>query len=146
MRFVFSKLFYALLAVGLVPLSLSWNRPLLRWLALTYDLLLIAIAVFDAWNAKLPARVNIDRHFSSRFAVGAETEVKIEIANRTSRDLSLVVKDEFPPQMKLTGAREARLNVDAQTAGSFTYWLTAPKRRRFQSGQIPVRWNATKRS
>src|SRR5947207_14876153 len=115
MRFVFSKLFYAWLAVVLVPLSLSWNRPLLRWLALTYDLLLIAIAVFDAWNAKLPERLNIDRHFSSRFAVGAETEVKIEIANRTSRDFSLVVKDEFPPQMKLTGALEARLNVDPQT-------------------------------
>ena len=140
MRFVFSKLFYALLSVGLVPLSLSWNRPLLRWLALTYDLLLIAIAVFDAWNAKLPARLNIDRHFSSRFAVGAETEVKIEIANRTSRDFSLVAKDEFPPQMKLTGAREAHLNVDAQTAGSFTYWLTAPKRGLFQFGQIAVRF------
>jgi len=142
MRFVFSKLFYALLAVGLVPLSLSWNRPLLRWLALTYDLLLIAIAVFDAWNAKLPDRVNLDRHFSSRFAVSAETEVKIEIANRTSRDLSLVVKDEFPPEMKLTGAREARLNVEAQTAGSFTYWLTAPKRGRFQFGQIAVRFSS----
>src|SRR5256714_7983457 len=142
MRFVFSKLFYALLAVGLVPLSLSWNRPLLRWLALTYDLLLIAIAVFDAWNAKLPDRVNIDRHFSSRFAVGAETEVKIEIANRTSRDLSLVVKDEFPPQMNLTGAREARMNVDAQTAASFTYWLTAPKRGRFHFGQIAVRFSS----
>src|SRR5258706_3825038 len=112
MRFVFSKLFYALLAVGLVPLSLSWNRPLLRWLALTYDLLLIAIAIFDAWNAKLPDRVNIERHFSSRFAVGAETEVKIEIANRTSRDLSLVVKDEFTPQMQLTVAPEDRMHLE----------------------------------
>src|SRR6185369_16070566 len=70
MRFVFSKLFYALLAVGLLPLSLSWNRPLLAWLALAYDLILITIAIFDAWNARLPARVNIERHFSSRFAVG----------------------------------------------------------------------------
>src|SRR5437667_9409248 len=94
MRFVFSKLFYALLAVGLVPLSLSWNRPLLRWLAFTYDLLLVAIAIFDAVNSKLPPRVTIERHFGSRFAVGAETEVRIEIANHTPRDLSLVIKDE----------------------------------------------------
>src|ERR1043165_1744059 len=101
MRFIFSKLFYALLAVGLVPLSLSWNRPLLLWLALTLVFLLLAIAIFDAWNAKLPAWVNIDRHFGSRFAVGAETEVPVEIANHTPGDLSLIVKDEYPPQMKL---------------------------------------------
>jgi uncharacterized protein (DUF58 family) len=140
MRFVFSKLFYALLAVGLVPLSLSWNRPLLRWLAFTYDLLLVAVAIFDAVNSKLPPRVTIERHFGSRFAVGAETEVRIEIANHTSRDLPLVIKDEYPSQMKLTGAREARLNVDAQTAASFAYCLTPPKRGRFEFGLIAVRF------
>src|SRR5205807_2383417 len=140
MRFVFSKLFYALLAVGLVPLSLSWNRPMLRWLAFTYDLFIVAIAIFDALNSKLLSRVTIERHFGSRFAVGAETEVRIEIANHTPRDLSFVVKDEFPPQMKLAGAREARLNVDAQTAASFAYWLTPPKRGRFEFGLIAVRF------
>ncbi len=140
MRFVFSKLFYALLTVGLVPLSLSWNRPILRWLALTYDLLIVIIAVFDAFNSKLSSRIGIERHFGSRFAVGAETEVRIEIANHTTRDLSLVVKDEYPPQMKLSGTREVRLNVDAQTAASFSYGLTPPKRGRFEFGLIAVRF------
>src|SRR5947207_8833775 len=140
MRFVFSKLFYALLAVGLIPLSLSWNRPLLRWLTLAYDLLLIAFAVFDAWNSKLSERVTFRRHFGGRFAVGAETEVRVEIANRTPRDLSLVVKDEYPPQMKLSGSREARLNVEAQTTASFGYWLTAPKRGRFEFGLVAIRF------
>jgi uncharacterized protein (DUF58 family) len=140
MRFIFSKLFYALLAVGLVPISLSWNRPMLRWLALTYDLLIIAIAVFDAWNAKLPARVSIERRFGSRFAVGAETEVRIDISNHTTRDLALIIKDEYPPQMKLSGTREARLNVEAQTSASLAYWLTPPKRGRFEFGWIAVRF------
>jgi uncharacterized protein (DUF58 family) len=140
MRFVFSKLFYALLAVGLVPLSLSWNRPLLRWLALAYDLLLIALAVFDAWNSKLSDRVTFQRHFGSRFAVAAETEVRVEIANRTPRDLSLMVKDEYPPQMKLSGSRQARIDVEAQTSSSFGYWLTPPKRGRFAFGLIAVRF------
>ena len=35
MRFVFTKLFYALLAIGFVPLSLSWGRPILGWVALS---------------------------------------------------------------------------------------------------------------
>src|SRR5213075_1284407 len=131
MRFVFTRLFYVLLAVGLLPLSLSWNRPMLRWVAVAYDVVIFTIAIFDAWNSKLPDRTRIERQFASRFAVGAETEVRIEIANHTPRDLSLVLKDEYPPQMKLSGTREARLNVEAQTTASFGYWLTAPKRGRF---------------
>ena len=140
MRFVFTKLFYALMAIGLVPLSLSWNRPMLRWLTLTYDLALIGAAIFDAWNSRLPERVGIERHFGGRFAVGAETEVRIEIANRTARDISLIVKDEYPPQMKLSGAREARVGVEAQTSAALVYELTPPKRGRFEFGSIAVRF------
>lgn len=140
MRFVFSKMSYILLAVGFVPLSLSWGRPMLRWVALAYDLTLIAVAVFDAWNSKLPAKVGIERHFGGRFAVGAETEVRIEIANHTPRDITLIVKDEYPPQMKLSGAREARLNIEAQTSAALAYGLTPPKRGRFEFGLIAVRY------
>ena len=140
MRFVFTKLFYALMAIGLVPLSLSWNRPMLRWLTLTYDLALIGAAIFDAWNSRLPKRVGIERHFGGRFAVGAETEVRIEIANRTARNISLIVKDEYPPQMKLSGAREARVGVEAQTSAALVYELTPPKRGRFEFGSIAVRF------
>jgi len=140
MRFVFTKLFYALLAIGLIPLSLSWNRPMLRWLTLAYDLALISAAIFDAWNSRLPAPVRIERHFGGRFAVGAETEVRIEIANHTARDISLIVKDEYPPQMKLSGAREARVEVEAQTSAALVYELTPPKRGRFEFGSIAVRF------
>ena len=140
MRFVFTKLFYTLLAIGLVPLSLSWNRPMLRWLTLAYDLALIGAAIFDAWDSRLPARVRIERHFGGRFAVGAETEVRIEIANHAAREISLIVKDEYPPQMKLSRAREARVDVEAQTSAALVYELTPPKRGRFEFGSIAVRF------
>ena len=140
MRFVFTRLFYVLLAFGLAPLSLSWNRPMLRWFAVAYDIAVFIVAIFDAWNSKLPPQVGIERHFGGRFAVGAETEVRIDIANHTPQDLSLIIKDEYPPQMKLEGSREARLNVDAQTAASFSYWLSPPKRGRFDFGLIAVRF------
>src|SRR5207237_6950479 len=115
MRFVFTKLFYALLAVGFVPLSLSWGRPMLRWVTLTYDLALFACAIFDGRTSKLPSGVRIERHFGGRFAVGAETEVRVEIANNTPHDISLILKDEYPAQMKLSGARAARVDIDAQS-------------------------------
>lgn len=113
---------------------------MLRWVTLTYDLALIAFAVFDATNSKLPARVRINRHFGGRFAVGAETEVRVEIANHTSRDISLIIKDEYPPQMNLSGTREASVDVDAQTTATMVYGLTPPKRGRFEFGLIAVRY------
>ena len=141
-RFVFTKLFYALLAVALIPLSLSWGRPVLGWLALTYDLIVVAVAVLDARNSKLPRAVRIARQFGSRFAVGAETDVHIEVANHTTRDLSLILKDEFPPQMQLVGGREARLEVEAQTSATFIYSLKPPKRGQFSFGRIAVRYRS----
>jgi hypothetical protein len=72
MRFVFTKLFYVLLAVGFIPLSLSWGRPGLRWAALLYDIVLLTLALIDARMSRKPAGLSIEREFGGRFAVGAD--------------------------------------------------------------------------
>ncbi len=145
MRFVFSKLFYLLFALGLILLSLSWGRPWLRWVALIYDIALIILAIVDARRSKLPQAVRISREFNGRFAVGAETDVHINIQNSGAHAISLAIKDEYPPQMKLAGLREANLQVDAQSSMALVYGLTPPKRGRFEFGQVAVRflsrWN-----
>ena len=140
MRFVFSKLFFLLIAGSLVLLSLSWGRPWLRWVALGYDVVLIIAAVVDARRSTLPKTLRITREFSGRFAVGAETDVNINVQNSGARPISLVIKDEFPPQVKLSGLREANLSVDAQSSLALVYGLTPPKRGRFEFGQIAVRY------
>jgi len=140
MRFVFSKLFYLLLALGLILLSLSWGRPWLRWVALAYDIGLLVLAIVDARRSKLPAAVRITREFSGRFAVGAETEVNINIQNSGAQAISLAIKDEYPPQMKLAGLREANLQIDAQSSMALVYGLTPPRRGRFEFGEVAVRF------
>ena len=140
MRFVFSKLFYLLIAAGLILLSLSWGRPWLRWIALAYDVGLIILAVIDARRSRLPKGVSITREFSGRFAVGAETDVSINIKNTGAHPISLVIKDEYPPQMKLSGLREAKVRVEGQTSAALIYNLTPPKRGKFEFGQIAVRF------
>lgn len=140
MNFVFTKLFYLLIAAGLILLSLSWGRPVLRWAALAYDIGLIALAIVDARRSQLPKGVRITREFSGRFAVGAETEVHINVQNAQPYAISLVIKDEYPPQMKLSGLREAHMRVDGQTSAALVYGLTPPKRGRFEFGQIAVRF------
>ncbi|MGI9068971.1 MAG: DUF58 domain-containing protein [Pyrinomonadaceae bacterium] len=145
MRFVFSKLFYLLFALGLILLSLSWGRPWLRWIALAYDVVLLILAIVDARRSKLPPALRISRELSGRFAVGAETDVLINIQNAGADTVSLAIKDEYPPQMKLAGLREANLQVDAQSSMALVYRLTPPRRGRFEFGQVAVRflsrWN-----
>ena len=82
MRFVFTKLFYFLAALALFPLSLSWQQPWLRWVALGYDILLLGAAFAESRFCQLPKGLMITREFGSRFAMGAETEVRIQPARR----------------------------------------------------------------
>jgi uncharacterized protein (DUF58 family) len=140
MRFVFTRLFYLLLAVGFIPLSLAWGRPWLRWVTLAYDLLILVAAIVDARTSKLPTGVRIHREFGGRFAVGAENEVRLNVANNTPRPLVLVLKDEYPPQMKLSGLREGKMRVAAQSSAALVYGLTPPKRGVFVFGSIAVRY------
>jgi uncharacterized protein (DUF58 family) len=145
MRFVFSKLFYLLVAGGFILLSLSWGRPWLRWVALAYDVVLITLAIIDARRSKLPPGVSITREFGGRFAVGAKTEVRINVQNAQALAISLIIKDEYPARMKLSDLREGAMRVEAQTSAALVYGLTPPKRGRFEFGQIVVRflsrWN-----
>jgi uncharacterized protein (DUF58 family) len=140
MRFVFSKLFYLLIAAGLVVLSFSWGRPWLRWAALAYDLGLIVLAIVDARRSQLPKDVRITREFSGRFAVGAETQVSVNIRNAQPHAISFIIKDEYPPQMKLSGLREAKVRIDARTSAALVYGLTPARRGQFEFGKIVVRF------
>lgn len=140
MRFVFAKLSYLLIALGFIPLALSWGRPSLRWLAFAYDAALVMVVIFDARRSRLPPGLRITRKFSGRFAVGAETEVDLEIQNLTRHPAQLILKDEYPPQMKLSGLRQARVRIEAQSSASLIYGLTPPGRGRFEFGQTAVRF------
>jgi len=142
LRFVFTKLFYVLAALALIPLSLSWGRSWLAWVALAYDVLLFAAAVVDARLTHLPPGFVVSREFGSRFAMGAETEVRVQLQNASNRSLSLIVKDEYPPQMTLSGMREGRVDVDAQGTATLIYGVTPPRRGRFEFGQTALRFRS----
>ncbi len=140
MRFVFSKLFYALLALGLVPLSMSWGRPGLRWLTLLYDVALLLAAIIDSRISPLPDGLEVSREVGGRFHLGAETEVRVRVANRSRVARDLRVKDEHPPEMILKGSREAEMRIAPHAASSLVYSLTPPRRGRFSFGRTAVRY------
>ncbi len=141
MRFVFSKLFYGLLALGFVPLSLAWAWPNLRWYVACYDATLFLLVFIDArLSRRLPARLEIARELAGRFHLGAETEVRVQVANRTPRALRLQLKDEYPPELQLSTPREAALNLAPHSTATLVYGLTPPKRGRYEFGQVVVRY------
>lgn len=140
MRFVFTRLFYILLFAGLIPLSLSWGRPVFRWVTLLYDVALFGAAFIDARLSRLPAGFRVEREFDGRFAVGSETEVRVHLLNDSPRAITLQVKDEFPPQMILSGEREAHVHVEAQRSATLIYNLQPPKRGRFEFGRTALRY------
>jgi uncharacterized protein (DUF58 family) len=138
MNFVFSKLFYVLLVLGFLPLSLSWGRPVLRWATFGFDLALLLAAFIDAKTSKLDESILIKREFNKRFAVGGETEVQLNVINRSPKKIELRLKDEYPEQMILSAEREGKLTVDANTSSSLIYGLTPPKRGKFGLGLVWV--------
>ena len=142
MRFVFTKFFYFLAALGFIPLSLSWQRPWLAWVALVYDLVLISVAIIDARISQLPKSFQVSRRFGSRFAMGAETEVQLQIQNASNRAVSLEVKEEYPPQMILKGEREGQLQVEPRSTATLIYGLTPPRRGRFEFGHTALRFRS----
>ena len=141
MRFVFSRLFFILFIAGLVPLSLSWNLPVLRYAVFGYDAILVLLALVDYFmSRKLPAGLTIRREFARRFAIGDENQVRLHVENHTPRAFTLQIKDEFPPQMKLGAPREADFTVAAQSYADFTYHLTSTRRGRYEFGKTAVRF------
>ena len=141
MKFIFSGLFYTLVVIGLVPLSLSWNLPLLKWLVFLYDAVLIAAAIADyALSRRLPDGFSVRREFDRRFAIGDSSKVTLRIENSTSQSFHLRIKDEFPAEMRLDETREADFTIGAQSDAEFTYYLTPPRRGRYEFGRTAIRF------
>ncbi len=143
MRFIFSRRFFLLIALGIVPLSLSWFYPDLRQAVFLFDAILLIAAVIDFFISRnLPEEFRVSREFDRRFAIGDPTQVKIHIENGTARDIHLRLKDEYPAEMKLNDTREAEFTIEAQTAASFIYSVTPPRRGCYEFGQTAIRFRS----
>ncbi len=140
MRFVFTRRFYILLAAGLVPLGLAWTFPSLKYAVIGYDILLIAAAIVDYFASRnLPEEFVIKREFERRFSIGDASKVSLVIDNASPRDIRVIVKDEYPPEMTLNESREAEFNVVAQSTAEFYYHVTPHRRGAYAFGSIAVR-------
>ena len=143
MQFIFSRRFFLLIALGILPLSLSWNYPSLRYGVLLFDAILLITAIADHFlSRRLIDDLTISREFEKRFAIGDTNQVRLIISNTSTRDIYLRIKDEYPPELRLDDVREATFTVDAQTSAEFQYAVTPPRRGRYEFGRTAVRFGS----
>jgi uncharacterized protein (DUF58 family) len=141
MQLVFSRQFYGLLIIGLVPLSLSWSLPFLRSVVFAFDALLIAAAFVDYFisRRRIDALI-VKRVFDKRFAIGDRSAVRILIENPSPRSFRLQIKDEYPPEMRLDDDRHAEFALGPYSDAQFTYSLSPPRRGHYEFGRTAVRF------
>jgi len=137
---VFSTRFFVLLAVGFALLSLGWISRGSLYVTLLYDVALVLAAAADYLLSERPGAYRIEREMEERFAMGAENEVTIRIANRSRRKVTFIVKDEYPPQMELVTPREAQLTVPAGRSRAWRYSLLPTARGKYEFGNTVLRF------
>lgn len=140
MRFVVSKRFLLLAAVGVLPLGAVWVLPQVGYGVAIYDLLLVFAAVTDHMiSRRRLAELQLQRGLERRFAIGAEAIVKIRVHNPTSRTIRLRIKDEYPDQLQLIDPREAEFDLQPQMDAEFSYRVKPARRGKYQFGRTAVR-------
>ncbi len=143
MRFVFSGRFYLLFALGVVPLSLSWEFAEFRYMVILYDVLLAVAAIFDyVGSRRLPDQLSLRRELEKRFAIGDLAKINIRVENGSQRTFDLKIKDEYPPDMELIEPREADIRLKGGSSATFFYHLLPHKRGKYGFGPTAVRFRS----
>jgi len=138
---VFTRRFYFLLALGVIPLLTAWAWHGTRWLVLLYNAVLLAAAWLDYFQAADLAGVRVKRLLTKRFMIGAENDVQISVINRAPRKVTFTIRDEYPPELELRGPRS--LNATPRRNEIIVgYRLFAAARGDYNFGDIVLRWPA----
>jgi uncharacterized protein (DUF58 family) len=146
---ILSRRFLILFALGAVPLLVLWSSfpslSTVKWGLLLYDLALLALAFIDYRRTEDISLIEVRRHLPHRFMIGEENEVQIFVSHRAARELTLLIKDEFPPELELRGERllvaTPKLKLRREPA-LVRYLLYASRRGDYGFGDIVIRWHS----
>ena len=140
---IFTRRFFILFALGVLPLIFVWGSPAVKWVFIAYDLALLLVAYVDYRRTENISQIEIARHMPRRFMIGAENEVQITISHRLPRRFSLTIKDEYPPGLELRGDRlltaTPKRSGTAIRQATIGYKLYAASRGDYAFGDIVIR-------
>jgi uncharacterized protein (DUF58 family) len=136
---VFTRRFFILLSLGVLPLLLAWSWPGVRWALLVYDAALLGVAYVDYRRAGDLRQLEVARRLMYRFMIGAENEVQVAVTDLARRGMTLTIKDEYPPELELRGERLLKV-APRRSEAVASYKLFAAARGDYGFGDIVLRW------
>ncbi len=136
MPFVFTNAFYVLLALGLVPISMAWAGREFLAFAVVYDVALLAAAAIDYWISDGSRALEVERSTDERYSLGADNPVAVSARNVSRRPLVARLKDEYPSQLRIVGARGATFALDRGDTEVFEYSLHPTQRGSYAFGDV----------
>ncbi|MBV9040123.1 MAG: DUF58 domain-containing protein [Acidimicrobiia bacterium] len=108
------------------------------WTILVVELVLLGVAVGDAFSAPAPGRVDVERELPGVLPLDGEGEVAWRVRNPSTRRLTVWIADELAPSLHPT-TRRARLSLPANGRVTATTGLRPSRRGRFTPTELTVR-------
>ena len=151
---IFTRRFFILFALGILPLLLSAVAPGFALLTVLWNLVLFALCLADYLTCPNPATaLEVSRDFAPTLSVASTNPVFLHIRNPQARLLRLRLRDEPPPTFALLGEENAQTENPSQVveprewalqlapfeSRTFSYSITPPRRGDFAFGNVFAR-------
>lgn len=134
--FFFTARFFLLFGVvsaALIPLY--WYRPSGLIVPLAADVVLLLAAIVDFMLAPSPDKIHVERPLPYPLAVDRPNDIHLEVANRTGRPASIIIKDDVPLRCR-TQFLPIRSTIRPGSGTSLMYRLTPLDRGNGEYGDI----------
>jgi uncharacterized protein (DUF58 family) len=139
----FTRRFFLLVALGIVPLLLSGFFAPLALLGALWNLVLVSLAVVDYLLCAAPEKaLSAERITDRALSVAASNSILLKFRNETRQRLQGIIRDEPPAEFALaagTNARQQPFLLKPFEVRSFEYTLTPPARGNFDFGDVYAR-------
>ena len=120
------------------PIMLSGIAPNLLFIGGGYVMLLCIVCAIDYLTNPLFTKIDARREMNSKFSLGAENVVTLQIVNRSRHHLKLRLKDDFPSEFQFHQATH-EIQLPPLTEDTVVYRLTPLRRGIYRFEDIHLR-------
>lgn len=120
------------------PIMLSGIAPNLLFIGGGYVVLLCIVCAIDYLTNPLFTKIDARREMNSKFSLGAENVVTLQIVNRSRHHLKLRLKDDFPSEFQFHQATH-EIQLPPLTEDTVVYRLTPLRRGIYRFEDIHLR-------
>ena len=139
----FTRRFFVLVALGILPLLLSGFLTPLALLGILWNLVIVSLAVVDYLLCAVPEKaLSAERITDKALSVAATNSILVKFRNETRQRLRGIMRDEPPAEFALADGADARqkpFTLKPFEVRSFEYTLTPPARGNFDFGDVYAR-------